>query len=107
MTRSNFKKRRAPQGFFFFRRFYTAYNDTHPNERMINMTNFNNEKIVELLKERPGRVLVTADGFHLYALSADIDGNDVVLRLDSEENLREKTSEEINQFIINKLRRTK
>jgi hypothetical protein len=70
------------------------------------MSNFSNEKIVALLKERPGRVLITADGFHLYALSADIDGNDVVLRLDSEENLRGKTSKEINKFIINKLRRT-
>lgn len=69
------------------------------------MSNFSNEKIVALLKERPGRVLVTADGFHLYALSADIDGNDVVLRLDSDKDLREMTSEEVNQFIINKLRR--
>ena len=71
------------------------------------MSNISTEKIAAVLKERPGRVLVTPDGFHLYALSTDADGNDVVLRLDSEENLREKTTDEVNTFIINKLRRTK
>ncbi|WGH21726.1 hypothetical protein SEA_INKED_37 [Arthrobacter phage Inked] len=70
------------------------------------MSNFSNEKIAALLKERPGRVLVTPDGFHLYALSTDADGNDVVLRLDSDRNLRELTTDEVNAFIIHKLRRT-
>jgi hypothetical protein len=70
------------------------------------MSNISNEKIAAVLKERPGRVLVTPDGLHLYALSTDADGNDVVLRLDSEKDLREMTTAQVNKFIINKLRRT-
>jgi hypothetical protein len=68
------------------------------------MSDFN-EKIVKVLKERPGRVLVNPDGTYLYALSTDINGNDVVIRLASEKNLREMTTEEVNQFIVDQLRR--
>ncbi|AXH44579.1 hypothetical protein SEA_MEDIUMFRY_33 [Arthrobacter phage MediumFry] len=68
------------------------------------MSDFN-EKIVKVLKERPGRVIVNPEGTYLYALSADINGNDIVIRLTSEKNLREMTTEEVNQFIIDQLRR--
>ncbi|UVT31115.1 hypothetical protein PBI_LINDA_37 [Arthrobacter phage Linda] len=68
------------------------------------MSDFN-AKIVKVLKERPGRILVNPEGTYLYALTADIDGNDIVIRLASEKNLREMTTEEVNQFIVDQLRR--
>ncbi|WAB09453.1 hypothetical protein SEA_SLOOPYJOE_37 [Arthrobacter phage Sloopyjoe] len=68
------------------------------------MSDFN-AKIVKVLKERPGRILVNPEGTYLYALTADIDGNDIVIRLASEKNLREMTTEEVNQFIVDQLRK--
>lgn len=68
------------------------------------MPGFSHKKIIELLKEREGEVLIAPNGKRIYALSKNASNETVLVILNSEENLTEKTVDEINQFIIDSLK---
>ncbi|QFP95431.1 hypothetical protein SEA_MAKAI_39 [Arthrobacter phage Makai] len=66
----------------------------------------NNQIIIDLLKTKPGHILVAPDGTHLYALTQNAEGKDKVLVLvASDKNLNDMTPDEVNQFIIDMLKK--
>lgn len=68
------------------------------------MSEFSNQPIIDILKERPGHVYIIPTGKRLYALTQDAEGRDKLLALDSEEDLTKMTEEEVSTFIIQKLK---
>ncbi|AXH43785.1 hypothetical protein SEA_BREYLOR17_40 [Arthrobacter phage Breylor17] len=61
----------------------------------------NNQLIIDLLKTKPDHILVAPDGTHLYALTQNSEGKDMVLvMLAGDKNLNDMTTDEVNQFII-------
>ncbi|UGL63268.1 hypothetical protein SEA_TOKKI_40 [Arthrobacter phage Tokki] len=64
----------------------------------------NNQLIIDLLKSKPGQVLVAPDGTHLYALTQDVEGKDKILVMVSSKNLNDMTPDEVNQFILDTLK---
>ena len=65
----------------------------------------NNQLIIDLLKTKPGHILVSPDGTHLYALTQDAEGKDkIVVIVAGDKNLNDMTSDEVNQFIIDTLK---
>lgn len=66
----------------------------------------NNQIIIDLLKTKPGHMLIAPDGTHLYVLSQNSKGEDIlVVMVSSDKNLNEMTPEEVNQFIIDALKK--
>jgi hypothetical protein len=65
----------------------------------------NEKKLLEQLKSHPGHILISQDGRRLYGITEDIHGNENVLALEADDKkFTEMTEDEINDFIITKLR---
>jgi hypothetical protein len=80
-----------------------VYNDTHLLKGTI-MSEFSNQPIIEMLKERPGHVYIVPTGDRLYALTKDAEGRDKLLVLTSDKDLTKMTEEEVSTFIIQTLK---
>jgi hypothetical protein len=83
------------------------YNEKLSLERKFEMA-VNNQIIIDLLKTKPGHMLIAPDGTHLYVLSQNAEGADILVAIVSEDkNLNDLTPDEVNQFIIDKLTQLK
>lgn len=66
----------------------------------------NNQIIIDLLKTKPNHMLIAPDGTHLYVLSQNAKGEDIlVVMVSDDKNLADMTPDEVNQFIIDQLKK--